>query len=171
MNNPINPGLSIGDKAPDFELYDEDFNVVKLSEELKKGKVVVLAFFPAAFSSVCTKEMCTFRDKMAVLGRANAAVFGISVDSPFTLKKFKEINRLNFRLLSDFNREVIVRYGVYHEALPVGPIPLKMVAKRAVLIIAPDGRIVYRWVSEDPLVEPPYEEVVEVANKVAGSLS
>jgi peroxiredoxin len=88
--------LKVGDKAPDFELLNEELKPVRLSEVLREGRPVVLLFFPGAFTSVCTKELCTFRDKMALLNKANAAVLGISVDSPFALKAFKEANRLNF---------------------------------------------------------------------------
>ncbi len=165
--------LKVGDVAPDFELYDTDLRLVRLSDLLAQGKVVVLAFFPGAFTSVCTREMCAFRDRMALLEKANAIVVGISVDSPFTLKRFKEENRLNFILLSDYNREVIKLYDVYHDPFPVpAASKLRMVAKRAVFILTPpDGRVVYAWVSENPLVEPDYDEVVRVANEVAAGIS
>jgi len=165
--------LRVGDIAPNFELYDTDLRLVRLRDLLAQGKIVILAFFPGAFTSVCTNEMCAFRDRMALLEKANAIVVGISVDSPFTLKKFKEENRLNFILLSDYNREVIKLYDVYHETFPV-PIAnrLRMVAKRSVFILAPpDGRIEYVWISENPLVEPNYEEVVKVANELSAKLA
>ena len=165
--------LRVGDIAPDFELYDTDLRLVRLRDLLAQGKIVILAFFPGAFTSVCTNEMCAFRDRMALLEKANAIVVGISVDSPFALKKFKEENRLNFILLSDYNREVIKLYDVYHETFPV-PIAsrLRMIAKRSVFILAPpDGRIEYVWVSDNPLVEPNYEEVVRVANELAAKLA
>jgi len=165
--------LRVGDIAPDFELYDTDLKLVRLGDLLAQGKIVILAFFPGAFTSVCTNEMCAFRDRMALLEKANAIVVGISVDSPFTLKKFKEENRLNFILLSDYNREVIKLYDVYHETFPV-PIAsrLRMIAKRSVFILSPpDGRIEYVWISDNPLVEPNYEEVVKVANELAAKLA
>ena len=155
--------VELGDKAPDFQLPDQDFNPVRLSEVLARGRPVVLLFFPAAFSPVCTRELCTFRDRMAQLEKANAEVLAISVDSPWCLKKFKEENRLGFTLLSDYNREVIKLYNVYHEEIK----GLKMLAKRAVFIIAPDGTIKYKWVSDDPLVEPNYDEVIKRANEIA----
>ena len=91
-----------GSQAPDFTLMNQDRQPVTLSSE--RGKAVVLAFFPAAFSSVCTKELCTFRDSLAKLNAAQAQVYGISVDTFFTLKAFQEAQRLAFPLLSDFNK-------------------------------------------------------------------
>src|SRR5258708_6978557 len=117
--------VDVGSKAPDFTLTNEERQPVKLSEE--RGKPVVLAFFPAAFSSVCTKELCTFRDSLARLNQARAQVYGISVDTFFTLKAYHDQQGYNFPLLSDFNKEVIRDYGVVNEDM-VGP---KGVAKRA----------------------------------------
>lgn len=153
----------VGDKAPDFTLPDQDFKPVRFYDVLSKGRPVVLLFFPAAFSSVCTRELCTFRDKMASLEKANAEVLAISVDSPWCLKRFKDENRLQFTLLSDYNRDVVRLYNVYHEEV----LGLKYVAKRAVFIVKPDGTISYVWVSDDPTVEPDYDEVIAEANKVA----
>lgn len=153
--------LNIGDCAPDFELLDTNFNKVSLKTLLNEGKPVVLVFYPAAFSPVCTNELCTFRDKMAQLEKAEATVVGISVDSPWVQKEFKIRNMLKFELLSDFNRDVIKKYNVYHEELA----GLKMLAKRAVFVINHMGRITYKWVSEDPKVEPNYEEVISEAEK------
>jgi peroxiredoxin len=96
--------IQIGQAAPDFTLFDSDKNPVKLSEQ--KGNNVLLLFFPQAFTSVCTKELCAVRDNIALYNNANAKVFGISVDSVFTLAKFKEEQQFNFPLLSDFNNEV-----------------------------------------------------------------
>ncbi len=155
--------LKPGDKAPDFELPDQDFNKVSLSSLLAKGKPVVLVFFPAAFSPVCTTELCTFRDKMAQLEKANATVVGISVDSPWCLKEFKERNRLQFPLLSDYNREVIKLYDI---VLPE-VLGLRNLAKRAVYIIKPDGTIGWVWYSDDPRVEPDYDEVIRKAAELA----
>ncbi len=154
---------SVGDKAPDFTLPDQDFKPVRLYDILSKGRPVVLLFFPAAFSSVCTKELCTFRDKMALLEKANAEVLAVSVDSPWCLKRFREENRLQFRLLSDYNRDVVRLYNVYHEEV----LGLRYVAKRAVFIVKPGGTIAYAWVSDDPRKEPDYDEVIAVAEKLA----
>src|SRR3979409_1603715 len=97
--------VAVGSNAPDFTLMNQDREPVTLSK--LRGKPVVLAFFPAAFSGVCQKELCTFRDSMAQLGKANAQVFGISVDTFFTLKAFQDQQKYNFPLLSDFNKTVI----------------------------------------------------------------
>lgn len=155
--------LKPGDKAPDFELPDQDFNKVSLSSLLAQGKPVVLVFFPAAFSPVCTTELCTFRDKMAQLEKANATVVGISVDSPWCLKEFKEKNRLQFPLLSDYNREVIRMYDIVLDEV----LGLRNLAKRAVYIVKPDGTIGWVWYSDDPRVEPNYDEVIRKAAELA----
>jgi len=103
--------VEVGERAPDFELLDTDLKVRRLSDFLGKGKPVVILTFPAAFSPVCTKELCTIRDNMSIMNKANAEVIAISVDQPWALKAFKEANRLNFTLLSDFNRQFIEKYG------------------------------------------------------------
>lgn len=108
--------VAVGTKAPDFTLPNQDLQPVTLSAHLGR-KNTVLAFFPAAFTSVCTKEMCTFRDSIARLNTADAVVYGISVDTPFTLKVFAKEQGLTFPLLSDFNKDVIHRYGVVIEDL------------------------------------------------------
>ena len=102
----------VGSKAPEFSLTNQDREAVTLSG--LKGKPVVLAFFPAAFSGVCTKELCTFRDSMAQLGKAQAQVFGVSVDTFFTLKAFQDQQKLTFPLLSDFNKTAIRDYGCFN---------------------------------------------------------
>ncbi len=154
--------LKIGDIAPDFTLLDTDLNRRSLSEFISMGKPVVILFFPGAFTSVCTKELCTFRDRMSELERANATILAISVDSPFALKEFKERNMLNFTLLSDFNKEVIKAYDVVLPDL----LGLKELAKRAVFIVDKDGVIRYKWVSDDPRIEPDYDEVIREAEKI-----
>ncbi|MGC8572541.1 MAG: peroxiredoxin [Caldisphaera sp.] len=159
--------LNIGDKYLDFSLYNTDLKEIKLSDIFSNGKPVVLLFFPGAFTSVCTKELCTFRDKMALLNKANAVVFGISVDSPFSLSKFKTENKLNFDLLSDYNREVIKLYNVVHEDLGIIGLPkLKQAAKRAVFIFDKKGNLAYKWVSDHPGKEPDYDKVIEIVNSL-----
>ena len=155
--------LNVGDKAPDFTLLDTDLNQKSLRDFLAEGKPVVLLFFPGAFTSVCTKELCTFRDRMAELEKANATVVAISVDSPFSLKEFKNKYNLNFTLLSDFNKEVIKMYDVVLPDL----LGLKELAKRAVFILDKEGVIRYKWVSDDPRVEPDYEDVIKKAHEIA----
>ncbi|MFP3143493.1 MAG: peroxiredoxin [Caldisphaera sp.] len=157
--------LNIGNKYLDFSLYNTDLKEVKLSDVFNNKKPVVLLFFPGAFTSVCTKELCTFRDKMALLNKANAMVYGISVDSPFSLSKFKAENKLNFDLLSDYNREVIKLYNVVHEDLGIIGLPkLKQAAKRAVFIFDKNGNLVYKWVSDHPGKEPDYDKVIDIVN-------
>ena len=122
--------VTVGTAAPDFTLPNQDRESVTLSQQVAKGPVV-LAFFPAAFSSVCTTELCTFRDGMAAFGRVGATVLGISVDTFFTLKAYADAQKLPFPLLSDFNKTVIREYGVYNEDM----IGLKGIAKRAVFVV------------------------------------
>ncbi len=141
----------VGTKAPDFTLRNQDMQEVRLSAGFGRQNTV-LAFFPAAFTSVCTKELCTFRDQLAQLNRANAQVYGISVDTPFTLKVFGQQNGLNFPLLSDFNKDVIRAYGVYLDELA----GLKGVAKRAVFLIDGQGVIRHAEVTATPGDEPDY---------------
>ena len=154
--------VKVGERAPDFELFDQDRKLRRLSEF--KGKKVVLAFFPGAFTSVCTKEMCTFRDGMAEFNKLDATVIGISVNDPFTLKAFAEQNNLNFVLLSDYTREVSRKYGGVHEDF----IGMKGYsgAKRAVFILDRDLVVRYAWVSDDPLKEPDYEEIKRELAKI-----
>jgi len=145
--------VDVGSKAPDFTLTNQDRQPVKLSEQ--RGHPVVLAFFPAAFSGVCTKELCTFRDSMARLNSAKAQVYGISVDTFFTLKAFHDAQGYNFPLLSDFNKQAIRDYGVFNEDM----IGLKGIAKRAVFVVDEDGVVRYREVLDDARNEPNYDAV------------
>jgi peroxiredoxin len=146
---------TVGSKAPDFTLMNENREPVTLS--LQKGHPVVLAFFPAAFSGTCTKELCTFRDSMAKLNNAKAQVYGISVDTFFTLGAFKKDQNLNFPLLSDFNKEVIQSYGVFNPDM----IGLKGIAKRATFVIDKDGVIRHAEVQDDARNEPNYDKVFD----------
>ena len=147
--------VDVGTQAPDFTLMDQDRQPVSLGAQ--KGKPVVLAFFPAAFSSVCTKELCTFRDSMARLNDAKATVLGISVDTFFALKAFRDAQQLTFPLLSDFNKEVVARYGVVNPDM----IGLHGIAKRAVFVIDGDGTVLHREVLEDARNEPDYGKVFD----------
>ncbi len=151
----------VGSKAPDFTLTNQDRQPVTLGEQ--RGRPVVLAFFPAAFSSVCQKELCTFRDSMGRLGEAKAQVFGISVDTFFTLKAFHDQQKFSFPLLSDFNKEAIRDYGVFNEDM----IGLKGIAKRAVFVIDKDGVVRHREVLEDARNEPDYEKVFSALASLA----
>jgi peroxiredoxin len=141
-------------KAPDFTTKACDGEKIEeftLSRELGKENIV-LAFFPLAFSPVCTSEMCSLRDSLAQFHSLQARVYGISVDSPFTLNVFIKANDLKFKLLSDFNREISRAYGVLHEEL----MGLKGVAKRSVFVLDKNGIVRYRWVSDDPRQLPDF---------------
>ena len=145
--------VDVGSKAPDFTLMSDERQPVTLSAF--RGRPVVLAFFPAAFSSVCTKELCTFRDSLAPLNAANAQVFGVSVDTFFTLKAYHDAQQLTFPLLSDFNKQAIRDYGVFNDDM----IGLKGIAKRAVFVIDKDGIVRHREVLDDARNEPDYDKV------------
>jgi len=156
------PMVNVGDKAPDFTLPDTERKPRKLSEFL--GKKLVLAFFPGAFTSVCTKEMCTFRDSLTRLNELKAQVVGVSVNDLFSNKGFSERNMLTFPLLSDYNREVIRLYDI--ELKDFAGLKGYSVAKRSVFVLDKDGFVRYRWVSEDPGVEPNYKEIEEALKNI-----
>ena len=147
--------VEVGQKAPGFTLVNQNREKVRLSDY--EGKITVLAFYPGAFTSGCTQEMCTLRDQIAEFEDLNARVLGISVNDPFANKAFHEENDLNFPLLSDYTREVVKKYGVYHENF--ASLEGYVSAKRSVFILNKDGKIVYKWVTEDPGVMPPFEEI------------
>lgn len=123
----------------------------------------MLAFFPGAFTGVCTREMCALRDNMAEFNKMNAQVVGISVSDPFSNKAFAQNNNLSFPILSDYNREVVKLYNVYHENF--GNLKGYTAAKRSVFILDHNGVVVYKWVSEDPAKEPNYDELKKAAAK------
>jgi peroxiredoxin len=145
----------VGQKAPQFTLVGTDLKAVTLSDFA--GKHVVLAFYPAAFTGVCQKELCTFRDQLNEFAGANTAVVGISVDSPFANKEFAAKHGLNFPLLSDLTRDVIRQYDVVFNDL--AGVKGFTVAKRAVFVIDKQGVVRYRWVAPEPKVEPDYAAV------------
>jgi peroxiredoxin len=143
-----------GQQAPDFTLFDTEKNSITLSEQ--KGKNVVLLFFPAAFTGVCTKELCGFRDNLSRYNDMNANVYGISVDMPFTLGEFRKQNNLNFPLLSDFNKEASTAYDTIYDNWIMG---LKGVSKRSAFVIDKDGKIVHSEVLENAGEEPNYDAI------------
>ena len=132
-----------GQLAPDFSLYDSDKNKVILSETREQN--VLLLFFPAAFTGTCTKELCSVRDDITWYNNANAKVFGISVDTIYSLAKYKEEQKLNFALLSDFNKEVSASYGCLYETFSYG---MKGVSKRSAFINDKNGIVRYAEVLE-----------------------
>ena len=150
------PTTNIGDPAPDVTLVSDERQPVRLSEQWAKGPVV-LAFFPAAFSRVCTAEMCRFRDTTDELRRLSATVLGVSADTFFALKAWRDTLQLNFPLLSDFNKEAIHLYNVYNADL----YGMRGTAKRAVFVIDTTGSIRERQVLDDVTQEPDYGKVRE----------
>lgn len=146
--------IEVGSIAPEFSLYSSDKKRVSLSDY--KDKNVLLLFFPLAFTSVCTKELCNVRDNISVYNNSGATVLAISVDSPQTLAKFKEDQKLNFTLLSDFNKTVSQDYGSFYETFSMD---MKGVSKRSAFVIGKDGRIKYAEVLENAGEEPGFDEI------------
>ncbi|RZK55418.1 redoxin domain-containing protein [Pedobacter frigiditerrae] len=149
--------LQIGDKAPDFKLFSSELKEVSLADY--KGKKLVVHFFPMAFTGTCTTQLCTMRDSFGYYEGMNAAVVGISVDSPFTLAKFKEDQAYQFPLLSDFNKEASVSYQSIYEEFVFG---LKGVSKRAAFVIDEEGVITYAEVLENAGDLPDFEKIKAV---------
>jgi peroxiredoxin len=147
--------IEIGQKAPDFTLFDSDKNKVSLSE--LKGKNVVLLFFPLAFTGVCTAELCSVRDNIATYNQTNATVLGISVDSLFVLDKFKKEQNLNFPLLSDFNKTAATAYEAIYETFPA--FEMQGVSKRAAFVIDQEGTIQYAEICATPGDLPNFEAI------------
>jgi len=146
--------LQKGQQAPDFTLRDTDKAEVALSSQ--RGKNVVLLFFPMAFTGVCTAELCSVRDNYDQYNNLNAQVYGISVDSPFTLGEFRKQQNLNFPLLSDFNKEASTAYDSLYENFVLG---LKGVSKRSAFVIDKDGVIQYAEVLEDAGKQPDFAAI------------
>jgi len=153
--------INVGDKAPDFELVDTEMKMRKLSEF--KGKKIVLSFFVAASSPICEKELCTFRDSWDEMSSLGAQVIAISNDGPFANKAFAEKHNLKFPILGDYQSKTIRDYDILMPDL----LHIKdyNAAKRSIFIINEDGMIGYKWVSDDPLVEPNYDEIKEFLKK------
>ena len=149
--------LTVGDKAPDFTLFNTGKQAITLSE--LKGQNVVLLFFPLAFTSTCTAELCGVRDDISNYAKLNAAVFGISVDSPFSLGKFKEEQGLNFDLLSDFNKTASAAYGSLYDSFVLG---MNGVSKRSAFVVDKEGVIRYAEVLESVGDIPNLEAVKQV---------
>jgi len=137
------PAIQPGQQAPDFTLYNSEKQKVTLSEY--KGKNVLLLFFPQAFTGTCTKELCSLRDNIALYNQANAQVFGISVDSIFTLARYKDDQQLNFPLLSDFNKNVSTEYGTIYDTFVFD---MHGVSKRSAFVIDKAGIVRYAEVLE-----------------------
>lgn len=151
--------IEVGQKLPDFELPDQ----TRTSKSLMSfsGKNIVLAFFPGAFTGVCTKEMCTFRDSIHNLP---GNVVAVSVNDPFTNKAFADMNRLPFPILSDYTRQTIKKYNIFHDDF--AGLKGYTAAKRSVFVLDRNGIVRYKWVSDDPGKEPDYAAIKEVLGKL-----
>ncbi|HEX7846200.1 MAG TPA: redoxin domain-containing protein [Chitinophagaceae bacterium] len=149
--------IEVGQQAPDFNLYSSDKKQVTLSEQ--KGKNVLLLFFPLAFTTTCTKELCAVRDSISFYNNSNAEVFGISVDSLHTLAKFKEEQGLNFALLSDFNKDASTAYGSLYDMFGYN---MRGVSKRSAFVIDKEGIVRYAEVLENAGHVPDFEAIHQV---------
>ena len=149
--------ITTGQPAPDFTLFSSDKKQVTLSQQ--KGQTVLLLFFPLAFTSTCTKELCSVRDTIGWYNNINAKVFGISVDALHTLAKFKEEQQLNFTLLSDFNKEVSTAYGALYELFGYN---MKGVSKRSAFVIDKHGIVQYAEVLDNAGEVPDFTKIREL---------
>jgi len=148
---------SVGDRAPEFSLYDSEKKMRNSSEFLVKGRRTIIAFYPGAFTGVCTQEMCTFRDMYSELQKLNGVLVGISVDAPFAQKAFAEKNSLTFPLLCDFKHETIKKYGVVWKNL--SGVEGYESANRAIFIVDDSGKVLFKWVADNPGQLPDFEAV------------
>jgi peroxiredoxin len=155
--------VEVGQHVPDVPLVNADRKRVTLAELL--GTPTVLVFFPGAFTGVCTREACKFRDSMSEFNDIKAQVVGISVDSPFAQKAFVEANGLNFPMYSDFSRYAVRAFDIEDPNFAGGLLP--GVAKRSVFVVDRDGVVRWRWVSENPGVEPDYAAVAEAVKNLS----
>ncbi len=153
--------LAIGTKAPDFKLPNTDKKEVSLADFA--GKKLIIHFFPAAFTGVCTAQMCSNRDDLAYYGGLNASVVGVSVDMLFSLGVFKAQNQINFDLLSDFNKDMIKAYDMVQATFAAG---YRDVAKRGVVVVDKDGVVQYVEVTENPGVQVNFEALKAAVEKL-----
>jgi peroxiredoxin len=154
--------IQAGAVAPDFSLFDTDKNKVSLADQ--KGKNVVVLFFPLAFTGVCTTELCNVRDNISLYNNTNAVVFGVSVDSLFSLGKFRDEQKLNFQLLSDFNKEAAKAFGVLYDTFPA--FEMQGVSKRAAFVIDAAGVVRYAEVCPTPGDLPNFAAIQETLNSL-----
>jgi len=150
-----------GQPAPAFTLFDTEKKQVSLSE--LKGQNVLLLFFPLAFTSTCTRELCSVRDSISWYNKVNAKVFGISVDSLHTLGKYKAELELNFSLLSDFNKDVSKAYGSLYEMFGYN---MKGVSKRSAFVVDKEGIVRYAEVLENAGEVPDFDKIRETLNRL-----
>ncbi len=152
--------IETGSPAPEFSLYNTEKNKISLGDY--KGKNVLLLFFPLAFTGTCTKELCSIRDNISMYNNSNAEVLGISVDSVYTLAKYKEEQHLNFTLLSDFNKDVSSAYGSLYE---IFGFDMKGVSKRSAFLIDKEGVIRYAEVLDNASEIPNFTAIEEILRK------
>lgn len=157
---PLRPG----DPAPELTLPSHTGESVSLTE-LRGQQPLVLIFFPLAFTSTCTEELCTIGDDLDAYREMNGRVAAVSVDSPFVLERFRAECGADFPFLSDFNREASTAFGVLREA-PVGP-GLRNVSDRSAFVIDPNGTIAYAWHSANPGLLPPFDEIKGALERLA----
>lgn len=158
----MSKGLPTGVSAPDFTLQGTEGKPFTLSNRIGENNIILL-FFPLAFSGVCTDEMCYVRDTLSSFDKLNAEVIGISVDSFFALREFKKANNLNFRLVSDFNKETASKYDV----LDTNFFGMNGVAKRSVFIIGRDGMIRYSEVLKNADNLPDFDSIQATLQKLS----
>lgn len=155
--------VQTGETAPDFTapLANGDIGeTFTLSERVDEESPLVLAFFPGAFTSVCTNEMNTLNDRLAAFQEAGASIYGVSVDSPFSLNEFRETEGLDIDFISDHEKELIYAYDVSMDFADIG---IHGLAKRAAFVIDDDRTVTYAWVSDDPTNEPDYDQLETAA--------
>ena len=151
--------VSLGEKAPDFKLLDQNNNITTLNKF--RGSRVILAFFPASFTGVCTQEMCEFEKVPMDSEDSDIIILGICADSRFTNYAFAEKNDISFPILSDYTRSTIEDYGVaLHD---FAGMPGYTASERAVFIVDENGNVIWKWVGENPGVQPDYDEVLDAA--------
>ena len=153
--------MNIGSQAPDFALYNTEKELVSLND--LKGKNVLLLFFPLAFTSVCTKELCSVRDNLTMYNDLNVQVLGISVDSLYTLGKYKESLDINFPLLSDFNKQTSKDYNTLYPHFSFG---MEGVSKRSAFIIDKNGILQHAEILENAGEVPDFEAIIKVLNSL-----
>jgi peroxiredoxin len=155
--------LKPGDQAPEFELFDTEKNQIALTD--LKGRAVLILFFPLAFTSVCTEELCSVRNEMKIYEKLDAQPVGISVDSLYTLRQYKNEQNLNFPLLSDFNKEVSLAYDCLYETFGFG---MKGVTKRGAFIVDKEGIIQYAEVLENAGAQPDFQKIKVKLRELVG---
>ncbi len=153
--------IAAGTRAPNFTLYNTEKKPVTLSDF--EGSTIILHFFPAAFSGVCTEQVCASRDDHAFYSEIGATVFGVSIDTPYSLKEFKSKNSITFEFLSDFNKQVIHEYDMYQCNFSFG---FRGVAKRGVVVIDATGVVVYSEETANPGVQVNFAALKEAISKL-----